>query len=399
MPILKRIVNQSAGSRRSGPGVGISVTSSPNLLHFLTTGEGSTYVDAETALKNSDIYSIVYQLSSDLANGKLYSPQARTEGILTNPAATSNAHSFWQSLYMQLLLGGEAFAYRWRNQNGTDKYLEYLRPSQVSTYKYQDGSGLYYSVNFDEPQIGTMDVVPSSDMIHIRLGSQNGGMTGVSPLQALSSELQIKDKSDKLTLSALGRSIMAPGILKIQHGGLLSDKKRASRSRRFMQQTAHSNNGPIVLDDGEDYQPLEIKSNVAQLLSQVNWTSAQIAKVYGVSDAMLNGTGDAQSSIEMISRQYIRSLNRFASSIESELTNKLNGDVKLDLRPAVDPLMDELAGKVDQLRKDGTLAQNQAQYVLQKLGYLPEGLPKAEPSVDAKTSAEGGVNGNEDSKN
>ncbi|MFQ6725428.1 hypothetical protein NU271_04465 [Limosilactobacillus reuteri] len=42
---------------------------------------------------------------------------------------------------------------------------------------------------------------------------------------------KIKDKSNKLTLSALGRSIIAPGILSIKHGGLLSDEDKASRSR------------------------------------------------------------------------------------------------------------------------------------------------------------------------
>nr|WP_325175447.1 hypothetical protein [Limosilactobacillus reuteri] len=50
----------------------------------------------------------------------------------------------------------------------------------------------------------------------------------------------------------------------------------------------------------EEYTPLEVKSNVAQLLNQVNWTGAQIAKVYGVSDSIINGQGDQQSSIQMM---------------------------------------------------------------------------------------------------
>lgn len=374
MPLLRF---NRVGRNSPPSGTALSIADDQDILHFLDQQGNNKYVDASTALQNSDIYSIVFQLSSDLASGTLKATQPRAQGILDNPSATSNAHSFWQSMYAQLLLGGEAFAYRWRNRNGTDKTWEYLRPSQIQPFLLADGNGLIYNINFDEPEVGVMEAVPQNDVIHIRLASQNGGKTGISPLQSLVNELEIKDRSDQLTLSALARSLIAPGILKIKNGGLLSAKDKASRARQFMKQTDHSENGPIVMDDLEDYTPLEIKSNVAQLLSQVSWTSAQIAKVYGVSDAVLNGTGDQQSSVDMIAGQYIRSLNRFATAIESELKNKLGSNIHLDLRSSIDPLGDSLASRVDTLQKNGTLAQNQAQYVLKKFGYLPDDLPEA----------------------
>lgn len=391
MPLFK--FNRINGRNSPPSGQAMAIADDQDILHFLDPSGTSKYIDATTALQNSDIYSIVFQLSSDLANGTLKASQPRAQGILDSPTSTSNAHAFWQSMYAQLLLGGEAFAYRWRNRNGTDKTWEYLRPSQVQPFLLENGQGLVYNVNFDEPEVGVMEAVPQTNIIHIRLASQNGGKTGVSPLQSLVTELQIKDKSDQLTLSALAQSILAPGILKIQGGGLLNAKDKASRSRQFVKQTADSKNGPIVLDDLEDYTPLEIKSNVAQLLNQVSWTSAQIAKVYGVSDSMLNGTGDQQSSVDMIAGQYIRSLNRFAAAIESELRNKLSADVHLDLRSSIDPLGDSLASRIDTLQKDGTLAPNQAQHILQQFGYLPDDLP--EPKFINHT-AKGGVNDDEE---
>ena len=327
-------------------------------------------------MQNSDVASIVFQLSSDLADGQLKASQPRAQGILNNPSNTTNAHAFWQSMYEQLLVGGEAFAFRWLNNNGTDKYWEYLRPSQVQPYLLEDGSGMIYTVSFDEPELGTFEAVPQGRMIHLRLTSRNGGLTGISPLASLASELEIKDQSDKLTLSALARSVLAPGILTVKGGGLLTSKDKASRSRKFMKQVASSDSGPIVLDDLEDYTPLEIKSNVAQLLNQVSWTSSQIAKAYGVSDAMLNGTGDAQSSIQMVGQQYIKSLSRFARPVESELNNKLNADITLDLRRAVDPLSDDYATKISALIKNGTITGNQGEYLLKQSGYLPDDLPE-----------------------
>lgn len=380
---------------------GLAIADDTDILHFLNPDGANKYVDARTALKNSDIYSIVFQLSADLANGKLKADAPRAQGILNNPTETSNAHAFWQSMFAQLLLGGECFAYRWRNQNGTDMTWEYLRPSQVTPFLLEDGSGLIYNINFDEPEIGVVEAVPQSDLIHIRLLSQNGGKTGISPLSALANELQIKDQSNKLTLSALGRSVIAPGILTIKHGGLVNDKMRASRSRKFMKQMSDSQNGPIVLDDLEEYTPLEVKSNVAQLLNQVSWTGAQIAKVYGVSDSIINGQGDQQSSIQMMGNAYVKSLSRYAKAITGELNNKLNANINLDLRSAMDPLGDNYANEVSSLRKNGTLSANQALWLLKEASYFPEDMPEpTEPPVPISTknddSTEGGDNDDND---
>ena len=387
---------------------GLTIADDTDILHFLNPDGSDKYVDARTALKNSDIYSIVFQLSADLANGKLKADAPRAQGILNNPTETSNAHAFWQSMFAQLLLGGECFAYRWRNQNGTDMTWEYLRPSQVTPFLLEDGSGLIYNINFDEPEVGVMEAVPQSDVIHMRLLSQNGGKTGISPLSALANELQIKDQSNKLTLSALGRSILAPGILSIKHGGLLSDAEKASRSRKFMKQTSDSKNGPIVLDDLEEYTPLEVKSNVAQLLNQVSWTGAQIAKVYGVSDSIINGQGDQQSSIQMMGNAYVKSLSRYAKAITGELNNKLNADITLDLRSSIDPLGDNYASTIANLQKNGTLGANQAAWLLQQANYLPDDMPEKEQpktqvqpvqvvsSDDDKQSTEGGENDDAD---
>lgn len=360
-----------------------------DIVNFLTPNGQRNYVSATDALKNSDIYSVVSQLSGDLATVQLTANMPRAQGILNNPSSTANGHAFWQSMFAQLLLGGECFAYRWRNPNGLDMRWEYLRPSQVETYLLEDGSGLTYTVTFDETQLGVRQYVPQGDMIHIRLTGINGGQTGISPLEALTNELQIKDASNDLTLAALARSISAPGVLSIQHGGLLSEKMKASRSRNFMRQVNKSNGGPVVIDELEEYKPLEMKADVTKLLSQTDWTSKQIAKVFGIPDSYLNGQGDQQSSIDQIKGMYANALNRYMQCIISELDNKLNATITANLRPAIDPLGDAFATTLSGLAKDGTIANNQATWVLQQLGYFPADMP------EAIQPAEGGGNNEE----
>ncbi|KRN01346.1 HK97 family phage portal protein [Levilactobacillus senmaizukei DSM 21775 = NBRC 103853] len=360
-----------------------------DIVNFLAPNGQRDYVSATDALKNSDIYSVVSQLSGDLATVQLSANMPRAQGILNNPSNTANGHAFWQSMFAQLLLGGECFAYRWRNRNGLDMRWEYLRPSQVETYLLEDGSGLTYTVTFDETRLGVRQYVPQGDMIHIRLTGINGGQTGISPLEALTSELQIKDASNDLTLAALARSISAPGVLSIQHGGLLSEKMKASRSRNFMRQVNTSNGGPVVIDELEEYKPLEMKADVTKLLSQTDWTSRQIAKVFGIPDSYLNGQGDQQSNIDQIKGMYANALNRYMQCIVSELDNKLNATITANLRPAIDPLGDSFATTLSGLAKDGTIANNQATWVLQQLGYFPADMP------EAIQPAEGGGNNEE----
>lgn len=339
------------------------------------------YVSADTALKNSDIFSLISQLSADLALVKLNADKDRAQSLIDNPSNLTNGFSFWQGMFAQLLLDGNAYAYRWRNINGVDLYWEFLRPSQVQVLLLEDGSGLTYNINFDEPDIQTKENVPQSDVIHIRLVSKNGGKTGVSPLTGLANELNIKNASNKLTLHALSQSVEAPGILSVTGGGLLDWKKKSARSREFMRQVNSSDNGPIVLDDLETYQPLEVKSDVAKLLQQADWTGKQIAKVYGVPDSYLNGQGDQQSNITQIGGQYAKALNRYAGAVQSELSNKLNSQITYDIRPAIDATGDNFASEIGDLSSKGILSGNQGRYVLQHYGYLPDDLPTPDKPI------------------
>jgi HK97 family phage portal protein len=353
---------------------------SADFIDYLTGGNNEEYVTADQALQNSDLYSLISQLSADLALVVFRTPSQRMQSFLANPSNDTNGFSFWQGMFAQLLLDGNAYAYRWQNDNGVDLYWEGLRPSQVNVYKDLDGKGLLYDVDFDEPNIGAISNIPQGEMIHFRLMSKNSiGIKGYSPLRALTDELAIKNKSNDLTKNALGQSVMAPGILTIQGAGLLDENKKAARSRAFVRQQKNSANGPIVLDDLETYQPLEIKSDVAKLLAQVDWTSKQVAKVYGVPDSYLNGAGDQQSNLDQENGQYAKALKRFVGPIASELNNKLNTTVTPDLRPSVDAIGDGFANKVSSMVKDSTISANQAQFILKRLGYLPQDLPEYQP--------------------
>lgn len=358
---------------------------------FLAALNGSEWVSAETALKNSDLFSIISQLSNDLATAKLTTSRKQMQGIVDNPSNNANRFNFYQSIFAQMLLGGEAFAYRWRNDNGRDMKWEYLRPSQVTFNRLDNQNGLYYNITFDDPRIPPKQHVPQNDILHFRLLSVDGGLTSVSPLMALGRELDIQKASDKLTLNSLKNALNANGILKIKGGGLLDFKTKVSRSRQAMKQMQ---GGPLVLDDLEDFTPLEIKSNVAQLLKQADWTTGQFAKVYGIPENVVGGQGDQQSSLEMSSNVYSKAVARYLRPFLSELSQKLSCDVDADIFPAVDPTGANYISRINSMVKSGTLAQNQGLYILQQAEILPKELPKGENPN--RTTLKGGETNGQD---
>lgn len=141
-----------------------------------------------------------------------------------------------------------------------------------------------------------------------------------------------------------------------------------------------------------------MKADVTKLLSQTDWTSKQIAKVFGIPDSYLNGQGDQQSNIDQIKGMYTNALNRYLQAILAELDNKLNAKITANIRTAVDPLGDSFAATLSGLAKDGTIANNQATWVLQQTGYFPDEMPAAEKSPTQQVVIQSGKGGDNNDK-
>lgn len=371
MPIFK-ITNMANSDppRQSSDNGFFGITDSD----FLSGLSGADWVSAKAALRNSDLFAVINQLSSDLSAVKMTAARKNMQGIIDNPSNNANKHGFWQAVYAQLLLGGEAFVYRWRNENGRDVRWEFVRPSNVNYNALNTVDGLYYNISFDDPREGSKLRVPQNDILHFRLLSVDGGLSGVSPLIALERELEIQKANTKLTLNSLRNALNANGVLRIKNGGLLDFKTKMSRSKQAVKQMQ---GGPLVLDDLEDFTPLEIKSNVADLLAQTDWTSKQFAKIYGIPDSYLGGQGDQQSSIEMISGMYANAVARYVRPVVNELINKLSVDIDTDVFPAVDPLGATYINRINDMTQSGVIDTEQAAFLLKRAEILPQDLPKA----------------------
>lgn len=335
------------------------------------------YTSAQKALHNSDLFSVINLLASDLASSRWTAASKRAQTILDTPASTTNRSSFWRAMFAQELLDGNAYAYIWRNVNGQPMRLEYLRPDQVSVYLLADGSGLIYSATFDEPDVGVLQTIPQSDMIHLRLmDARSGGKIGASPLMALQDTFKVSDQANTLTLSALTHAMANSGVLSMaKEGGLLDVKDKIAMSKSFYQQSVASK-GPVVLDALTEYTPLNVNTDVSSLLSSTSWTGTQIAKVYGVPDSYLNGQGDQQSSLAMIQELYANTVHRYADINAAEIGDKLRSKVTVNVLPAIDQDYSTFVTNVATGTRYGAIQGPQADALLRQVGFFDDTIPK-----------------------
>lgn len=300
----------------------------------------SNTIDASTALTNSDIFAIVSRIASNIASMKLKTPNQKITQSLENPSAYINGFSFWQKVIVQMLLTGNSYVLIHRDGNKQPSGFTQIPANEVqinilSRQAGDDADGIFYTITLDDE--GTKQItVSGDDMLHFRClvsGSdqQTNGFCGVSPLISLAQEADIQDQSNKLAVSSLRHAIAPTYALKIP-GAQVADEDKNNLRNNFEASISGNNQGrPIILDQSMDVAPLQVNSNIDKLLSNTQFAQNQIAKAFNIPSEYLNGTGDQQSSIQMMNSLYVNALSIYIHPILSEMTQKLGVEVTADL--------------------------------------------------------------------
>lgn len=333
------------------------------------------YVNAEAALKNSDIYSVITKIAGDIASCD-FQVIGKYKKVLMSPNGLISGFNFWQSVISQLLLAGNAYVIIIRNNNNSIGHFEYVSPAQVQITLSDDSQRMYYTVNWNDNR-GT-EVYAWTDVLHFRLMSpfaNDSGdyLTGVSPLYSLQHDLQIQEQSKQLTLSTLKNAINPSSVITLPEAQVSKEAKDALRDS-FIKQNSGENGGKVVvLDQSAKLDKLVIDTNVANFLSNYDFSQAQITKSFGIPQSILDDKkGDQQSNIGEIMNFYASSLIQYVKPIESELTLKLKSEVKLNIANAVDLTHQNLISNIVALGTGRTpvLAATQAQEILIENGVF-----------------------------
>ncbi|WP_270740260.1 phage portal protein [Lacticaseibacillus paracasei] len=353
----------------------------PSNPAFFTTTVGGmqlSYVSALSALQNTNVYSVINRIASDVASAHFKTENTATLNRLESPSGLIGRFSFWQGALMQLCLSGNDYI-PLVGQN-----LEHIPNSDVQINYLPGNTGIIYTVleSNNRPQM----VLRQDQMLHFRLmpDPQYRYLIGRSPLESLQNALNLDEKASKSNMSAMENQINPAGKLTISN--YLSDGKDLESAREeFEKANTGDNSGRLmVLPDGFDYNQLEMKTDVFKALADNSAYSAdQISKAFGVPSDILGGgtsTESQHSNIDQIKATYLANLNSYVNPIVDELRLKMNApDLELDIKDMLDVDDSTLINQVSNLAKAGLLGAEQGQFMLTRSGFFPNNLPEFKP--------------------
>ncbi|EDX42356.1 phage portal protein [Limosilactobacillus reuteri] len=309
------------------------------------------------ALINSDVLTAVSHVASNVArfpivildDDKNAVKNIKSVDYLLNkhPNDMLSAYHWRFLMTVNAILTGDGFSRIIRDPHTKAPLeIQYFPPSQT----YIDDSDVtnikYEFTPINQKGGGQTIVVPAEDVIHFMFFTYDG-IHGRSPLLSLADEIGLQDDGIK-TLRRFFKSGLKGGLLKAK--GKLSPEARLKTRKAFEYAQANSNAGsPIVTDDTFDYSPIEIDTNVLQLINSNNYSTAQIAKALHIPAYKL-AVNSPNQSIKQLNEDFITSdlpyyFKPIASNLEmTMLTDRQrhNCHIEFDTRKETGMSMDDI---------------------------------------------------------
>lgn len=309
------------------------------------------------ALRNSDVLTAVSHVASNVArfpivildDDKNAVKNIKSVDYLLNkhPNDMLSAYHWRFLMTVNAILTGDGFSRIIRDPHTKAPLeIQYFPPSQT----YIDDSDVtnikYEFTPVNQKGGGQTIVVPAEDVIHFMFFTYDG-IHGRSPLLSLADEIGLQDDGIK-TLRRFFKSGLKGGLLKAK--GKLSPEARLKTRKAFEFAQANSNAGsPIVTDDTFDYSPIEIDTNVLQLINSNNYSTAQIAKALHIPAYKL-AVNSPNQSIKQLNEDFITSdlpyyFKPIASNLEmTMLTDRQrhNCHIEFDTRKETGMSMDDV---------------------------------------------------------
>ena len=245
------------------------------------TGIGHHEYTYDQALANSDIFTAVMMIASDLAkmdilvkNNNVHDPAHPIEALLNKkPNNIYDGYTFKFIVFANALLTKHGYVEIVRDNKNQPVELYHLKTSQVELK--QKDNRLYY-LHKGERKINYADVIDYKPY-------SLDGVDGLSMLNSLTPDLEMQKHSKSFFANFFKHGTQAGGLLKIK-GVNLSKEAREKLRDEFQKANSGADNAGkvLVLDDSMDFDKFEIDTEILKLINTSQHSTAQVAKVFGI---------------------------------------------------------------------------------------------------------------------
>ena len=301
--MFKKLLNFIRINRNKSPTLGISLRNGLNPLSFFNSGYKEKLLEI-----HSLIYAAVDRKSKAIAQLplRLYKNDTVKENkcvfkrkIVVNndisyifdtaPNNNMTPYIFWRTVTAQKETYGNAYVYIKRNNIGEVVELNILDPSKVSIYLDELGEVYYKPYNDKNIYLHNLDILHFSS-IYV------SGYKGISFLECLRNQLELKEHVIKISSEQMEKSIKAGATLKLPSN--LSMEKMKEYKEQFEKSYSQGFNGLIVLDSGMIFEQIKYDVNDLKQSDINKITAKEVSSVSGLPLFML-GEGESSRYVNM----------------------------------------------------------------------------------------------------
>lgn len=246
--------------------------------------------------------------------------------VLRNPNRYQNSIQFFQSWVLSLLINGNTYVLKVRDNRNVVVGLYVLDPLRVFPLIASDGS-IWYEVPADElTNVAEPLRIPASEIIHDRMNPFYHQLVGVSPLYAAALSVVQGREIQKNSANFFSNHARPGGILTAP--GAVSDET-VEQLRAYWETNYTGNNaGKVaVLADGLTYKSFDVQSaQNSQVIDQLKWSSEVVCAVFHVPPYKI-GVGNPPTSGNVQSenvRYFSEALQIRIETIQRLITDGLN---------------------------------------------------------------------------
>lgn len=339
--------------------LGSSKVSYDDYISSVLAGDVSQKYLGVSALKNSDILTATSIIAGDIARFPLVKKDVNGDIIhdedinyLLNVKSTKNASArTWKfAMAVNAILTGNSFSRILRDPK-TNQALQFqfYRPSET-TVEETDSHEIIYT--FTDTLTAKQVKCFAHDVVHWKFFSHDT-ILGRSPLLSLGDEIDLQTGGIN-TLIKFFKDGFSSGILTMKGAQLSGDARQRARQEFEKMREGSVGGSPLVFDSTMEYTPLEIDTNVLQLITSNNFSTAQIAKALRVPSYKLGVNSPNQSVAQLMEDYVTNDLPFYFDAITSELGLKTLNDkdrrlyrIEFDTRSVTGRNVDEIVKLVN----------------------------------------------------
>lgn len=292
-----------------------------------------------SALKNSDVLTAVSIVAGDVARFPILEINDEDDSIIPDDDITYllnkkssevvSAYTWKFAMVANAILTGNSYTRIKRDprtrgpQAKKPLEFEFFAPSQTSINRISTTSGVKYKYQFTpDDGRGIIECKPE-DVIHWKFFTTDT-IIGRSPLLSLGDEINLQGSGIN-TLTKFFKSGLKSAVLEVP-GSRLNKQARKKIREDFEYAQSNGGNAPVIIDSTMKYTPIEVDTNVLNLINSNNWSTNQIAKALRI-PAFKLAVNSPNQSVKQLQEGYVKyDLPFYLNPIKSELMLKLLSD-------------------------------------------------------------------------